>query len=410
MKMKVVPVVLAALLAAVSQGQMAGAAAQASAGPPSETASGSFAARPGGVMTKLPAQRLQGNGLTASRSQADCASLAKNARAIGVTQTSTCVSVEQGSAVDVILPECSQTSTPNVGWWAANRREACSHQQFDLTVIEIPSGRVVGTANLHAILEMTASGAGWSSVIGMWVWGFTGLGFPEFVTGNLFGCSGCVGSSSLSKTGPDTWRGTGNFAPNLAPGQILPNQGGFWELTIGSSKWSNSALVSLGLAAYRCDNAIGNRSPGCVFSNIPGVAGFSQSLNPDFVWHVYNAQVSGLPGQLNSGTYLTKLDNASLVNQNGARACPSSLVRPSGFQCDEYPFRSTYQGAATGGGTLARSFPWCQMPDPQRTGGSGWSRCFIPSGQNLSAGGLLGAFYSNERILDGDQFQVGYLP
>ena len=40
----------------------------------------------------------------------------------------------------------------------------------------------------------------------------------------------------------------------------------------------------------------------------------------------------------------------------------------------------------------------------------GWSRCFIPATQNQSAGGLLVAFYGNERILDRDAYQIGYLP
>lgn len=138
--------------------------------------------------------------------------------------------------------------------------------------------------------------------------------------------------------------------------------------------------------------------------------GYSQSLNPAFVDHVYKAQLSGLPGRLGTGTYLKKLSNATKVAANGTKACPSSLVRPTGYSCDEYPFRSTYQGASTSGATLARSFPGCRMPDPQRTGSTGWSRCFIPTTQNSSAGGLLSAFYSNERMLDGDLYQVGYLP
>lgn len=58
----------------------------------------------------------------------------------------------------------------------------------------------------------------------------------------------------------------------------------------------------------------------------------------------------------------------------------------------------------------ARSLNWCRVPDPARTGSTGWSRCFIPASQNLSAGGILGGFYSNERMLDGDLFQVAELP
>lgn len=179
---------------------------------------------------------------------------------------------------------------------------------------------------------------------------------------------------------------------------------------MSSASYGNSVTFDLPLANSRCDNAIGNRVPGCVLSEIPGVMAYSQSGNPDFVAHIYNTQVSGLPGRLGTGTYLTKLSDPTQVAANGNKACPSSMVRPTGFSCDEYPFRSTYEGASTSGATLARSFPGCQMPDPQRTGATGWSRCFIPVGQNSSAGGLLSGFYSNERILDGDLYQLGYLP
>jgi hypothetical protein len=140
------------------------------------------------------------------------------------------------------------------------------------------------------------------------------------------------------------------------------------------------------------------------------VLGFSQTTLPNFVQHVYGAQLSGLPGRLTTGTYLTRLTDTTLATRNGTKACPASLPRPTGYQCDEYPFRSTYEGAYTSGATQARSLPWCKMPDPQRTGPSGWSRCFIPSGENSSAGGTTGAFYRAERMLAHDPFQIGYLP
>ncbi|WP_443072931.1 NucA/NucB deoxyribonuclease domain-containing protein [Streptomyces sp. NBC_01451] len=33
----------------------------------------------------------------------------------------------------------------------------------------------------------------------------------------------------------------------------------------------------------------------------------------------------------------------------GRGCCPSSLPRPEGKQCDEYPFASTWEGAKTSG-------------------------------------------------------------
>lgn len=420
MRRRLISVTLAALMITFALPRAANASDPAPAVPTQPEA---VATSPGGPLAKPAPQLVPSREPLLSRSRADCARAVLDAQKNGVTRPSTCVSMEldstpepltdaQRKAIAVALPECSQTSTPNTGWWAASRREACTHSQFNIIVTEIPSGKELGTANMHATIDMTASGTGWSSTIYLWVWSFTGIGLPEFANGKLFGCSGCTGTSNFVPLGFDDWRGTGSFQASLPPGTIQNNLGGFWELSMGSAAWSNQAVTSLNLAQYRCDNTIGNRTPGCVFGNIPAVVGFSQARNPDFVWHVYNAQLSGLVGRYGSGTYLTKLDNAGQVGQNGTKACPGSgsLPRPTGFQCDEYPFRSTYQGAFTSGATAARSFPWCQMPDPQASGSNGWSRCFIPSGQNLSAGGLLGAFYSDERVLDGDRFQVGYLP
>ena len=183
-----------------------------------------------------------------------------------------------------------------------------------------------------------------------------------------------------------SWRGSGNVDSLIGKRAIDRSVSGFWEMNLSRAGWSNSVLLTTNLARSRCDDAIGGRRPGCVFANIPGVVGFSQKA------------------------YLTRLESATLRAKNGKKACPSSLSRPKGYQCDEYPFRSTHQGAYTSHATKARSFSGCRMKDPRRTGSTGWSRCFIPTEQNLGAGGVLSAFYGSERILDGDRFQIGYLP
>jgi hypothetical protein len=77
------------------------------------------------------------------------------------------------------------------------------------------------------------------------------------------------------------------------------------------------------------------------------------------------------------------------------------------YSCDEYPFGSTYEGAAAETGT-ARTFAWCQisLEDPPSSGGDGFSICMVPDGENSGAGGKLGVFYTAERVLDGDAFFV----
>ena len=311
---------------------------------------------------------------------------------------------------------CSSGTGTLIGWTAVSRRAACTHQRYGITVVEVPSGKVVGTAVLHAVSTMTASTskASWHSTMYLWLWSATGVGAPESVTGNLFpSCSkGCLGTGgSWSMLSDDaSWRGSGNVDSLIGKRAIDRSVSGFWEMNLSRAGWSNSVLLTTNLARSRCDDAIGGRRPGCVFANIPGVVGFSQKAYPAFVSHIYRAQVSGLPGRLSTGTYLTRLESATLRAKNGKKACPSSLSRPKGYQCDEYPFRSTHQGAYTSHATKARSFSGCRMKDPRRTGSTGWSRCFIPTKQNLGAGGVLSAFYGSERILDGDRFQIGYLP
>ncbi|WP_432877440.1 hypothetical protein ACQPYH_28725 [Kribbella sp. CA-245084] len=73
---------------------------------------------------------------------------------------------------------------------------------------------------------------------------------------------------------------------------------------------------------------------------------------------------------------------------------------------------ATYEGAATAVPTgIARSFPpGCQMPDPARTGSTGWSRCFIIDTENSAAGGIYVNFLKDQRMLDNDPFQIAFIP
>src|SRR5262249_60791508 len=108
---------------------------------------------------------------------------------------------------------------------------------------------------------------------------------------------------------------------------------------------------------------------------------------------------SGLP------SLLTRLTDPGLIEANRATACPDSYPRPDGKSCDEYPFASTYQGAAfIGGGP--RTFDWCQVDigQPGSTGGSAHSVCMIDADQNSGGGRALGAFYGDNRVIDHDAF------
>lgn len=390
---------------------------------------GQLSTEPGGALVGVEMTEVPAPTLTNARTSVNCDSQSQRTRSSGQSTCVQIVSLEELERVQNLNPlpeveieipeqlnramptECSATSLPSNTWWAGSRKEACAHYDVGIVVTLVPQGTVTGTAQLRVRPEMIASGATWNNTLRVIVWSATGNGSPQSITAKLFGCAGCTSQTAFGPAGTGSWYGTGTFTKSgLGAGSVVSGLSGHWEMTISNPAWSNPLVLTRPLASYRCDNATPGRAAGCVFSNIVPIAAFSASTIPNFVSHVYRAQVSGLPGQMSSGTYLTRLTDTALRDANGRKACPQDLPRPTGWQCDEYPFRSTYQGASTSGATLARSHTNCAMTDPERTGPTGWSRCFIPAAQNSSAGGALSAFYGNERVLDGERFQVGYLP
>jgi hypothetical protein len=140
----------------------------------------------------------------------------------------------------------------------------------------------------------------------------------------------------------------------------------------------------------RCDSEKFPSSPppGCVNNKFePTFTLSARDGVPDIIAHIAHAQATlnqawGLKG---SGPALHRTTDAALIGRNRAVACPKSRKRPPGKSCDEYPFASTEEGAANNS-----DFSW------------DW----VHAGQNSAAGGLLGAFYARNRVIDHDAFWV----
>ena len=171
---------------------------------------------------------------------------------------------------------------------------------------------------------------------------------------------------------------------------------------------------------WRCDDGrvFGGTTPGCVFPWAAGLVTYSQTALPKIYRHISLAIASGLPGGVGSGTYLHYLVDETAQDANRNIACPranttNGLTRPTvngvDYQCDEYPFASVYEGAASSA-EGPRSFDDCYMPDAPQTGDEGFSRCFVPWYENSSQGGIMGALYKRDQLLDGDPFQVLLAP
>jgi hypothetical protein len=176
----------------------------------------------------------------------------------------------------------------------------------------------------------------------------------------------------------------------------------------------------------RCDNTLQGFEPGCVFSSVTPRPEIRSETNPAYARHIQFSHLSGLP------RFLTRTTDPAIRAANSAAACPSSIPRNAETPCDEYPFASTLNGAASfasnpGGVNAARKTflvitggltnPVVRIncgissfivPLRQPTGADnyGFSVCLIPKVQNESGGALLLNFYVENRVLDREGFFV----
>jgi hypothetical protein len=166
---------------------------------------------------------------------------------------------------------------------------------------------------------------------------------------------------------------------------------------------ADSETLEFGNVYYNCDNLMPQPSyPGCVMRWYDPVAEYSAAEFSEFTAHLESARYQGFPGfeadpvlcpeTFNQcGVALSRLTDQSLKALNYQTACPSSIPRPPGKQCDEYPPQSSYEGAYTSGGT-------------------NWDYMIIDATQNMYAGTLLGAFFGDNRVIRWDRFFFKVLP
>lgn len=200
---------------------------------------------------------------------------------------------------------------------------------------------------------------------------------------------------------------TGLSSSIMATGTMLKMQYEMDEIfdNVGPNEGSAVSQGSL-FPEIRCDNGIAwGRSAGCVFDQAWSANVYSRSspAHGAVAVHVGEAQASLLhnPGRVNAfrvptGIPLHRTQNAAVLDSNtrekdkecltlvegGNSVQPLAAAAPA-YQCDEYPYRSTREGAGSGGQ---------------------YSVKFVPTSQNLSAGGSLGAMFRAARVIDGDAF------
>jgi hypothetical protein len=184
-----------------------------------------------------------------------------------------------------------------------------------------------------------------------------------------------------------------------------------WSLTFTTPGYPPAGSTS-SMSEMSCDNAIGANGfrparVGCVIPWFPAAKTYFRSTHPTLADHVARAQASGLPGATFANPLNRNVDQTT-IDQNRNLAC-GDAPSLSGRSCDEYPLASTYQGMAFGG--TRRTFTGCDINAPTGvTGPTGVSACMITASENNSQGGLMAAFYYDERVLGTDPYRILVAP
>lgn len=132
---------------------------------------------------------------------------------------------------------------------------------------------------------------------------------------------------------------------------------------------------------------------------------------PSMLRHLRAAKAAGLPGFV-GGRQLTRETDPQEIRWNREYSCGRVTgPRPSGLDCDEYPFASTNHVRSAPGMNKV-TFSWCGIrdagivTDPPAGTNNISSVCLLSSSENRRAGAKLGWFYVKSRVLNRDLFWV----
>ncbi|MDQ1040562.1 hypothetical protein QFZ75_006978 [Streptomyces sp. V3I8] len=185
-------------------------------------------------------------------------------------------------------------------------------------------------------------------------------------------------------------------------------------------KWSNRAFD------VRCDNKVGGNT-GCVFPNYSPTLQMNTKKYPAaaaYYW-VLMEKLASHPGSEQHNKPLHRLADETKAKENRDKMCMLAVAEwnphpnADGTSCDEYPFAKSRE---SGGMTLSSGKYCAQFYADKQSDGSWmleldnnypyptWNeicgRAAVPARQNTDAGGDLGRFTSEMRLLDNDAYFV----
>ncbi|GAA3166333.1 hypothetical protein GCM10010531_18680 [Blastococcus jejuensis] len=336
-----------------------------------------------------------------------------------------CITAEPGVALPKTtaggpIPPPSNCGTQ--GYYTMTRFWMCGVWLNRLNFIDTRTGAIVGTLE-YGVVDYIYSSNTSVNFMHQVQWDFhaaTGVGqtLPQTISGRASCTGNCYVNtldfpSQPATVGRQAYATALNTTTATTSGAIAHSSATTYYHFTGSNGTSTEGSITA--PRIRCDNAMpGTINTGCAFDQFVPTMQYSRSgSRAQVAAHIQQAQASGLPGSASARSFLHRLTNSTLTTKNGSTACgspPPAPLAPAGSSCDEYPFRSTYEGAYTGGGT-ARTQAGCYyvIVNPS-TGSSGYSICSVNLDQNRNAGADLGGFYTRNRVINADPFMVEITP
>lgn len=300
----------------------------------------------------------------------------------------------------------------------------CLVEDGVVVIFQVPSGAIIGNIGYttSSLTTVHHNSLEWSQSFHYQANYVSGPSIPAVTGTQIYGEPQCI--SNCTPTGASQFVG-GSALPGRAHSATnyysTPLAGHIWYAQAGFKFWfhnpawvtQNTNTLTTTAGQHRCDDALPGYPKGCVYHSIRPVLDIPTARYPKYAEHIRVALLLGLP------SVLTRTQNQSIRDRNRDIACPGGYNNPNpGYlSCDEYPFASTYNGAAshtygrtififnkTTGYIFDCQVSWLNVRAGNDSGG--YSVCLIPLSENVSGGSDLGIFYYESRVLDGDQFQV----
>ncbi|MET8983176.1 NucA/NucB deoxyribonuclease domain-containing protein [Streptomyces sp. NPDC004539] len=263
--------------------------------------------------------------------------------------------------------------------------------------IEVHTDQVVssGKFNDAAIMSFYVGQAGWPSASSCRVTDISSNPFTTTVGDwrDEYIAYGLV-STKGTGTGPDdiatcvyqhSWKVTGGGA--TTPWSVGPASGIRFDssVSLGSKYYAQGVIFDRVIPTFSYDRAQ-NDTAG-VANHIYDALYRPQTTYPSKTGKVIPGDIwSGkAPLHRNWGRYDAAADTTEKRNRSAKDAACRGLNRPDpSYQCDEFPFASTKEGAGVGDGNF--------------------SVRYVPGTENSRAGTELSEWYGSDRILHGDQY------